>query len=115
MEDGYNVITLAVLLLCVDEKLTQLDGTTACKHDIKFTAKKLRSLLDREMNAVQNMFNMEPGVMDELYLRVSDFVPALLKLPPNQWQIVVEASNVAANPDWLKHRQLLAVLTQPNK
>lgn len=115
MEDGYNVITLAALLMAVDEKLTQLNGTTACKHDIKFTAKKLRSLLDREMPAIQNMFDMEPGVMNELYLRASNFVPAVFKLTPNQWQIVAESANVAANPDWLKHRQLLAVLTQPDK
>ena len=115
LEESYKVITLYSTLMVVDELLQELNGTPVFVQSTKNLAVRLRKDLERQMPNVQEVFDIDNQTMSALYQRASESIPQFFKLKPEQWQIVCESAFVAEHPEWLKHRQLLAVLTQPDR
>ena len=116
LDESYKVISLYAVLMVVDELLVDLNGTPVFVQGTKQLASRLRKELERNaMPAVQEVFDIDNETMSELFMRASKSIPQFFKLKPEQWQIVCESAFVAEHPEWLKHRQLLAVLTQPDR
>jgi hypothetical protein len=115
VEEAYKVLTLHALLLSIDEIMVQLDGTTVMQRSLKYAAVRLRKEIDKEIPDIESLFEIDSTAMSALQERASELAKSIFTLTPDQWQIVGETIHITQNPDWLKHRQLKAVLTQPNR
>lgn len=115
LDDAQKALTLSVLLMTVDQLMTELEGTILFKQDVKSAANRLKAAIEKNAKDIDELFEMEPLSMQALYERLADFVPTTLKLKPDDWQYVVEVPNIITNPQWLKCAQLKAVLSQPNR